>query len=193
MIYRLKYIIGIVLLAFFISACGSASETNKDLSDDTVETGNQETDDTKMESGTDTQPDNKSDVPFDSESDVRPDSENNAQSDSENGVQLESEGNTNQATDSTGDQTMKVDKESEALQDDKDDGEIGVLISTLLQSWKESRAVRKAIMDGLASAQCTLRQLTTSSLQTGMRMGQSSTGMRTPALFRFLHWMVLRA
>ena len=119
MIYRLKYVLGVVLLAFFISSCSSASEPNEDLSNDTVETSNQETDDTQMESGIDTQPDSKNDAQLDSENNAKPDSENDAQ--------LDSETDTSQVTGPDGDQTMKADKENEELQDNKNANETGVL------------------------------------------------------------------
>ncbi|MBD5444708.1 MAG: N-acetylmuramoyl-L-alanine amidase [Lachnospiraceae bacterium] len=125
MIYRLKYIIGVVLLAFFISACGSASEPNKDLSNDTVETGNQGTDDTKMEGATDSQPDNENDDQFDSESDTRSDSENDTQTDSKSNLQLDSESDTSQVTGTDDDQTMEADKENEELQEIKNVSETG--------------------------------------------------------------------
>ncbi|MBD5522208.1 MAG: N-acetylmuramoyl-L-alanine amidase [Lachnospiraceae bacterium] len=122
MICRLKYIIGVGLLAFFISACGTTSEINKDLVDDTVETSNQEADDTQMGSGTDTQLDNESDDQFDSENNVQPDSEIDTQADSESDVQLDSD--TSQVADSDDDQIMKDDKENEELQDIKNTSEI---------------------------------------------------------------------
>ena len=117
MIHRFKYLIGVVLLAFFISACSSESELNKEVSDDTVEIDNHETDDTQMESGADTQSDNESDIRSDSESDIQRDSESGVQLDSESDTQLDLEGDTVHATVSDDDHTMEVDKENEELQD----------------------------------------------------------------------------
>lgn len=110
MICRLKYIIGIVLLAFFISACGSASEPNKDLSDDILETNYQETDDTQMESGIDIQPENEN------VTDTYPSNESDSP--------LDLEIDEAQASYSDDENT---DKENEELQEIKNASEIGAL------------------------------------------------------------------
>lgn len=116
MIRRLKYIIGLSLLVFSISACSSASEINKDLADDTVETDGQGTDDAQTESEPDTQPDN--------ESDTQPDSESDDQPDSKNDVQLDSEIDAGQVTGSDDEQAMEADNENEELQDINNASEI---------------------------------------------------------------------
>lgn len=119
MIRRLKYIIGLSLLVFSISACSSASEINKDLADVTVETDDQGTDDIQMESGPDTQPDN--------ENDTQPDSESDDQPDSENDVQLDSEIDASQVTGSDDEQAMEADNENEEFQDINNASEIEAL------------------------------------------------------------------
>ena len=134
MICRLKYLIGVGLLAVFISACGAASESNNELSNDIVETGNQETDETQMESGTDTQPDNENDTQLDLESDTQIDSERDTQDDSESDMQPDLESNAQNDSEidagqvnTSVDQTIEADKDNEEPQDAKNASEIGVI------------------------------------------------------------------
>lgn len=83
MIRRLKYLIVAVFLAFCISACGAASETETDISADAVLTENQESADIQ-----DTQAENENSIQAEGESDIQTE---NVDKNAENPVEITSE------------------------------------------------------------------------------------------------------
>ncbi|MCM1086615.1 MAG: N-acetylmuramoyl-L-alanine amidase [Muribaculaceae bacterium] len=120
MIGRLKYLIAAVFLTLCISACGTVSETETDISADAVLAENQDGTDIQ-----DTQTENENNIQAEGESDIQTENGMNAQTEEENNIQTENEMNAQAgaekdngfSTESDARQTEDVDENAENITD----------------------------------------------------------------------------